>query len=46
MLTWAGRGYAVEGAHPEALAAAGERHVVPRPEDDGVARELERLFGL
>jgi Cof subfamily protein (haloacid dehalogenase superfamily) len=46
MLTWAGRGYAVEGAHPEALAAAGERHVVPRPEDDGVARELERLFDL
>jgi hypothetical protein len=49
MLSWAGRGYAVEGAHPEALAAVGvpgERRVVPRPEDDGVARELERLFAL
>jgi Cof subfamily protein (haloacid dehalogenase superfamily) len=46
MLTWAGRGYAVEGAHPEALAAAGEHRVVPGPKDDGVARELERLFAL
>jgi hypothetical protein len=46
MLTWAGRGYAVEGAHPEALAVVGEHRVVPGPEDDGVARELERLFDL
>jgi Cof subfamily protein (haloacid dehalogenase superfamily) len=49
MLTWAGRGYAVEGAHPEALAAvgvAGDRRVVPGPDGDGVARELERLFAL
>jgi Cof subfamily protein (haloacid dehalogenase superfamily) len=46
MLIWAGRGYAVEGAHPEALAVVDVRHVVPRPEDDGVARELARLFTL
>jgi hypothetical protein len=39
----------VEGAHPEALAAVGvpgERRVVPPPQDDRVAPELERLFDL
>jgi hydroxymethylpyrimidine pyrophosphatase-like HAD family hydrolase len=44
MLAWAGRPYAVAGGHPEVLAAVDS--VVPGPEDDGVARELERLFGL
>jgi hydroxymethylpyrimidine pyrophosphatase-like HAD family hydrolase len=44
MLTWAGRGYAVEGAHPEALAVV--EHRVAGPEGDGVAHELERLFAL
>ena len=44
MLAWAGLAYAVEGAHPEVLAAVPGR-VLP-PEKDGVGRELERLFGL
>ncbi|MBA3234129.1 MAG: HAD family phosphatase [Propionibacteriales bacterium] len=44
MLAWAGTAYAVEGAHPDVLDAV-ERRVAP-PEDDGVARELEQLFGL
>ena len=44
MLAWAGQAYAVEGGHPEVLAAVDR--VVPGPADDGVARELERLFGL
>jgi hydroxymethylpyrimidine pyrophosphatase-like HAD family hydrolase len=44
MLAWAGVAYAVEGAHPEVLAAVDR--VVPAPEDDGVARELVRLFAL
>ncbi|HEX6920320.1 MAG TPA: HAD family hydrolase [Actinomycetes bacterium] len=44
MLAWAGLAYAVEGGHPEVLAAVAR--VVPAPEDDGVARELERLFDL
>lgn len=44
MLAWAGRAYAVAGAHPDVLAAVD--HVVPAPQDDGVARELERLFDL
>jgi Cof subfamily protein (haloacid dehalogenase superfamily) len=44
MLAWAGRAYAVEGGHPEVLAAV--HRVVAGPADDGVARELERLFDL
>jgi Cof subfamily protein (haloacid dehalogenase superfamily) len=44
MLAWAGRSYAVEGGHPEVLAAVSR--TVPAPEEDGVARELERLFDL
>ena len=44
MLAWAGRSYGVAGAHPDVLAAVD--HVVDAPEDDGVARELERLFDL
>ena len=44
MLAWAGQPYAVAGAHPEVLAAV--ERVVDRPEDRGVAKELERLFGL
>lgn len=44
MLAWAGRPYAVEGGHPQVLAAV--EAVVPPPEEDGVARELERLFRL
>lgn len=44
MLAWAGRAYAVAGGHPDVLAAV-ERVVAP-PEDDGVARELERLFDV
>ena len=44
MLAWAGQAYAVEGGHPEVLAAVDR--VVAGPEEDGVARELERLFGL
>jgi Cof subfamily protein (haloacid dehalogenase superfamily) len=44
MLAWAGQPYAVEGGHPDVLAAVGR--VVPGPEEDGVARTLETLFGL
>lgn len=44
MLAWAGRAYGVAGAHPEVLAAVD--HVVAAPQDDGVARELERLFEI
>ena len=44
MLAWAGRAYGVAGGHPEVLAAVDR--VVEAPEDDGVARELERLFEL
>ena len=36
MLTWAGVGLAVDGAHPAVLAAADA--VLPGPDDDGVAR--------
>jgi hypothetical protein len=42
MLTWAGTSYAVQGAHPAALAATGGR-VLP-PEEDGVAQLLETLL--
>ncbi|MEV4556365.1 HAD family hydrolase [Kitasatospora sp. NPDC049285] len=43
MLAWAGRSYAVAGAHPEVLAAADE--VVGGNDADGVAEVLEGLFG-
>ncbi|MPZ94376.1 MAG: Cof-type HAD-IIB family hydrolase [Propionibacteriales bacterium] len=42
MLTWAGTSYAVETAHPEALAAADQ--VCGSNETDGVAVVLEQLF--
>ncbi|GAB3233078.1 Cof-type HAD-IIB family hydrolase [Glycomyces halotolerans] len=42
MLAWAGRSYAVEGAHPDALAAA--RGVTAANVDDGVALVVERLL--
>jgi Cof subfamily protein (haloacid dehalogenase superfamily) len=41
MLAWAGRSYAVAGAHPEALAAAGD--VTASNADDGVARVVESI---
>jgi hydroxymethylpyrimidine pyrophosphatase-like HAD family hydrolase len=44
MLAWAGRAYGVRTGHPDVLAAV--ERVVDGPEDDGVARELERLFAL
>ncbi len=44
MLAWAGRSYAVRTGHPEVLAAVTGR--VDPPEENGVARELERLFAL
>ncbi|MEJ5913575.1 HAD family hydrolase [Pseudokineococcus sp. 1T1Z-3] len=42
MLRWAGRGYAMAGGHPEALAAATD--VAPACADDGVARVVEGLL--
>jgi Cof subfamily protein (haloacid dehalogenase superfamily) len=44
MLAWAGTSYAVEGAHPDVLAAVSRR--APAAEDDGVAQVLEELFDL
>jgi Cof subfamily protein (haloacid dehalogenase superfamily) len=44
MLAWAGTSYAVEGAHPDVLAAVSHR--APAAEDDGVAQVLEDLFDL
>jgi Cof subfamily protein (haloacid dehalogenase superfamily) len=44
MLAWAGTAYGVRTGHPDVLAAV--ERLVDGPEDDGVARELERLFGL
>ena len=44
MLAWAGTAYGVRTGHPDVLAAV--ELLVDGPEDDGVARELERLFGL
>ena len=44
MLAWAGEPYAVEGAHPDVLAAVERR--APSVEEDGVAHVLERLFDL
>jgi Cof subfamily protein (haloacid dehalogenase superfamily) len=42
MLQWAGRGYAMANAHPEALSAA--PHFTDSVGDDGVARVLEELL--
>ena len=42
MLRWAGRGYAMPGGHPEAVAAAAE--LAPPCESDGVAQVLEQLL--
>jgi Cof subfamily protein (haloacid dehalogenase superfamily) len=42
MLAWAGRSYAMAGAHPEAVAAADE--LAPPCEEDGVAQVVERLL--
>ncbi len=42
MLAWAGRGYAMGGGHPDAVAAADE--TAPSCLDDGVARVIERLL--
>jgi Cof subfamily protein (haloacid dehalogenase superfamily) len=44
MLAWAGHSVAVANAHPEVLEAADE--VTASNDDDGVARVLEREFGL
>jgi Cof subfamily protein (haloacid dehalogenase superfamily) len=42
MLAWAGRGYAMTGGHPDAVAAAGR--TAPSCVDDGVAQVLECLL--
>ncbi|GAB3651236.1 HAD family hydrolase [Glycomyces tarimensis] len=42
MLAWAGRSYAIEGAHPEAIAAASDT-AAPNT-DDGVARVIEAII--
>ncbi len=42
LLAWAGRGYAMTGGHPDAIAAA--PHLAPPCEDDGVAQVLEQLL--
>jgi Cof subfamily protein (haloacid dehalogenase superfamily) len=42
LLAWAGRGYAMTGGHPDAIAAA--PHLAPSMEDDGVAQILEQLL--
>jgi Cof subfamily protein (haloacid dehalogenase superfamily) len=42
MLSWAGRGVAVAGAHPDVVAVADE--VTASNEDDGVAEVLSRWF--
>jgi len=44
MLTWAGRGVVVAGAHPDLLAIADE--VTASAADDGVAVYLENLLGI
>lgn len=44
MLRWVGRGYAVEGAPPEVIAAAGGR-TVGRPGSGGFARLVLELLG-
>ena len=42
MLRWAGRSWAMSGAHPDAVAAA--TATTASNDEDGVARTLERLF--
>jgi len=42
MLLWAGRGYAMTGGHPQAVAAAAA--LAPPCEQDGVAQVLESLL--
>jgi Cof subfamily protein (haloacid dehalogenase superfamily) len=42
MLAWAGKGYAMAGGHPEAIAAASDQ--APPCAQDGVAQVLERLL--
>lgn len=42
MLRWAGCSYAMEGGHPEAIAAADA--LAPPCDEDGVAQVLERLL--
>lgn len=42
MLRWAGRGYVMAGAHPEAAAAA--RFTASAADDDGVAQVLEQML--
>jgi hydroxymethylpyrimidine pyrophosphatase-like HAD family hydrolase len=42
MLRWAGRGYAVANAHPDAIAAADE--VLPSNDDDAVAVLIESVL--
>lgn len=44
MIEWAGAGYAVEGAPPEVVAAAGGR-TVGAPGTAGIARLVEELIG-
>lgn len=44
LLSWAGHGVAVAGAHPDLLAVAND--VTAAAEDDGVAAYLEALLGL
>lgn len=44
MLSWAGRSFAVAGAHPAAVAAATDR--AAGNDDDGVAAALEAIFGF
>jgi Cof subfamily protein (haloacid dehalogenase superfamily) len=44
MIEWAGTGYAIEGAPPEVLAAAGGR-AVGRPGTGGIAHLVEALIG-
>ncbi len=42
MLRWAGLGVAIEGGHPDAIAAAS--YLAPGPQSDGVASVLESLI--
>lgn len=42
MLRWSSRGYAMGGAHPEAVAAA--RYIAPEADVDGVAQVIEQML--
>ncbi|MGH3487038.1 MAG: HAD family hydrolase [Actinopolymorphaceae bacterium] len=44
MLSWAGTGYAMAGAHPDVLAAVDGR--CPGNDEDGVAVVLDKIFGF